>query len=160
MDAFCEYMVKRKIGIKEWLISALIIIIALVLIFLSLPWLFLGITAVFDAAVVYFSYVLISRFSVEYEYVLTNSELDIDKIYAKRKRDRVLSIDIKKFEICTPVGSQDAEADIVKDFSSRTGEGAYFALFNDDGKKVKIIFNPSRKMLDIMKMYSPEKINI
>lgn len=168
MDFFQEYIVKRKIGFKEWILSALIIIAAIVIIFISLWFMYLmpSLFAVLDAAVIYFAYVLISRFSIEYEYCLTNSDLDIDKIYAKRKRDRILSIDVKTIEVCAPVGTKEvlnlenSKVDALIDCSTKDISSAYYVIYNDDDKRVKFIFNPPLKMVEKMKLYAPSKIYI
>lgn len=165
MDFFQEYIVKRKIGVKEWILSILISIVAFVLVALSVPYLNWGFVAVLDAAVVYFSYVLISRFSVEFEYILTNSELDIDKIYARRKRDKMLTVDVRKLEICAPYGDEGkfsteimSNVEAIYDFSTRNYQDAYLAIYFEDGKKYGFLFNPSQKMIDSMKGISPEKV--
>ncbi|UKI37385.1 MAG: DUF6106 family protein [Clostridiales bacterium] len=41
-----------------------------------------------DAGVVYGAYILITHFNVEYEYILTNGDIDIDKIIAKKKEKK------------------------------------------------------------------------
>ena len=166
MDFFQEYIVKRKIGIKEWILSILISIVAFILVVLSLPYLNWGFVAVFDAVVVYFSYVLISRFSVEFEYILTNNELDIDKIYAKRKRDKMLTVDVRKLEICAPYKEEGKFTDDIMsnieatyDFSTKNYLDAYLAIYFNDGKKFGFLFNPSPKMIDSMKKISPNKVH-
>ena len=42
-------------------------------------------------------------FKVEYEYTLTNTTLDIDKILAKSERVRMLTFDVKEIELMTPM---------------------------------------------------------
>ena len=41
---------------------------------------------------------LITNRNLEYEYILTNSALDIDRIYAKRRRRRVINVDLSAIE--------------------------------------------------------------
>ena len=166
MDIFHEYLVERKLRVTDFFWSALICIAALVLIILSLPYLAFGITAVFDAAAVYFAYILISRFKVEYEYVLTNSSLDIDKIYAKRKRTRVCETDVKKFDVFAPVGDKEfaseenKRADVVVDCSTGYDKDAYYAIYYDNGKRIKLLFNPPSHMVESMAKFNPSKIRM
>lgn len=40
----------------------------------------------------YGGYILITNMSVEYEYIVTNGEMDIDKIIAKRRRKRLITV--------------------------------------------------------------------
>ncbi|MBE7054224.1 MAG: hypothetical protein E7391_08125 [Ruminococcaceae bacterium] len=159
MDFFHEYIVKRKVGIIEWLLSILIILAAFLIVGLTIRWAYIGIVAVFDAAVFYFAYVLISRFSIEYEYTLTNSELDIDKIYAKRKRTKILTLDVKEIEIMAPIGYEtEIKFDRVIDCSTKDLSNAYFCIYTDNGSRIKFIFNPPQKMIDSIKTFSPSKV--
>ena len=102
MDIFCEYIVKVKRSPLEILISVLGVFLAAILIFLSLGLLstaFSSFVLLIDAAIVYGVYILVTHFDVEYEYIFTNGDLDIDKIIAKRKRKRMFSLSVKEFEL-------------------------------------------------------------
>ena len=50
--------------------------------------------------------------------------------------------------------------DAVKDYSTRDLQDAYFAVYSDDGKRIKILFNLPEKIINSMKIYAPDKINI
>lgn len=51
---------------------------------------------------IYGAYWLISGMSIEYEYILTNGEIDVDKIIAQRKRKRLVTVSAKTFEAFGP----------------------------------------------------------
>ena len=162
MDVFCEYIVKVKKNPVELTISALGIILAVILLGFSLFFLFTPFSSfvlLMDAGVVYGAYILITHFNVEYEYILTNGDIDIDKIIAKRKRKRVLSFSTKEFEIVAPYKQGENYTNVL-DLGTRNYENAYYAVFSKDGQKKTLVFNPPQKMIEAMKTYSPRTVNL
>ena len=109
---------------------------------------------------------LFIRQNVEFEYALTNGEMDIDKIIARRARKRLLSIDCRRFEILAPVVSEFSaeinERNIVRrlDFSSSSqSEGRWFAIFMDqDNQRTILFFEPDQRMLDAFRTFIPRKV--
>ena len=105
MDNYAEQIVKRentssestkKIGI---IAAVIIICIILGLVFIFTIGTFISLIALILAAgAVYGSYILLEGLNVEYEYIMTNGELDVDKIIAKKKRKSLISIDLTKLE--------------------------------------------------------------
>lgn len=163
MDIFCEYIVKVKRSPMEILISVLGVFLAAILIFFSLGLLstaFSSFVLLIDAAIVYGVYILITHFDVEYEYIFTNGDLDIDKIIAKRKRKRMFSLSVKEFEVLEPVDKNKAYTNVL-DCSTRTNNAdAYYGIFSKDNKRQTLIFNPPQKMMENMKQYSPRTIHL
>lgn len=162
MDVFCEYIVKVKKNPVELTISALGIILAVILLGFSLFFLFTPFSSfvlLIDAGVVYGAYILITHFNVEYEYILTNGDIDIDKITAKRKRKRVLSFSTKEFEIVAPYKQGENYTNVL-DLGTRNYEDAYYAVFSKDGQKKTLVFNPPQKMIEAMKTYSPRTVHL
>lgn len=162
MDVFCEYIVKVKKNPAELTISALGIILAVILLGFSLFFLFTPFSSfvlLIDAGVVYGAYILITHFNVEYEYILTNGDIDIDKITAKRKRKRVLSFSTKEFEIVAPYKHGENYTNVL-DLGTRNYENAYYAVFSKDGQKKTLVFNPPQKMIEAMKTYSPRTVHL
>ena len=97
MDSYCEYIVKKKNGGKELAIQALIVVAALAVfaLFMVLGAVipnFSMITTLLAFGALYGGYRLITNMNVEYEYIVTNGEMDIDKIIAKRSRKRLLTV--------------------------------------------------------------------
>lgn len=162
MDVFCEYIVKVKKNPVELTISALGIILAVILLGFSLFFLFTPFSSfvlLIDAGVVYGAYILITHFNVEYEYILTNGDIDIDKIIAKRKRKRVLSFSTKEFEIVAPYKQGENYTNVL-DLGTRNYENAYYAVFSKDGQKKTLVFNPPQKMIEAMRTYSPRTVHL
>ncbi|MDF1616694.1 DUF6106 family protein [Petrocella sp. FN5] len=107
---------------------------------------------------------LFRRFNVEYEYIFTNGELDIDQIINKNRRKRLLSVHVDNFIIMVPISNKDYGKDVEKysklyDVSSGVlQENTYAAIFDKDSKKIKLIFEPNEKIFDAIRAYIPRKI--
>ena len=98
MDIFNEKIVKKRYDMQDLLIVVGLIVAAFFLIFLKV-FLNLGmLTPLLVIGIGYGLFYLISARHVEYEYSVTNGDLDVDKIIA-RKRIRLLSIEGKDLEI-------------------------------------------------------------
>ncbi len=84
-------------------------------------------------------------FGVEYEYIVTNNEMDIDKILGKRKRKRMITVDLSKatqFERMP--GADEKDADVTVYASTGMEEDAHVLICgHSDYGTVKIIFNPN-----------------
>lgn len=97
MDTYCEQLVKIKNGAKFYL--GVFGIWFAVLIISILSFLFLRMfAAVMIVAAGYGAYYLCGFLSVEYEYIITNGTMDIDIIYSKRSRKRLISFDLSNVE--------------------------------------------------------------
>lgn len=79
-------------------------------------------------AAVYGAWYFITAQNVEYEYSVTNSNITVDKVIAKRKRKRIVSFDIKKIE---EMGKFDD-----KDYEKRKYDKLMFASASDFGADV------------------------
>ena len=90
MDTFFEQIVTIRKTAKTWLALFGITLAALIL--ACLAFLFLGsFGLLIVAAIFYGAYRLYMFFFIEYEYIITNGSMDIDKIIAKNSRKRLLS---------------------------------------------------------------------
>ncbi len=101
MDTFFEQIVKIKLNKKaKGLIVAIVVadlLLAAGLLFLSMIFApSFGILIV--AGLIYGGYKLISQLSVEFEYIFTNGDLDVDKIVAKSSRKRMVSLKCSQVE--------------------------------------------------------------
>lgn len=101
MDTFYEQIIKIKLTGKAKLYIVAILVIDVILLagLLLLTMLFAPSFAVLVVAGVAFgTYKLISLLSVEFEYIFTNGDLDVDKITAKSSRKRMVSIKCNQVE--------------------------------------------------------------
>lgn len=169
MDIFVEYIVKRKKGKKEYVKIAAIIVAAIVLAMLT-PMLMLvpvvgSLSVLCTVAVIYGAYYLITNLNVEYEYILTNGELDVDTIINRRSRKRLITVQVKNFEFVAPTGTSEFKSEenanftrVIDASSANIEHKAYFAVFNKDGQRIKLVFEPTEKMLDVFETIVPRNV--
>jgi hypothetical protein len=152
-DVFKEQIVKRQATIKDTAIRVcmwvLVMLVGFFIIIAISPQI---------GVLVFFGLFIAARYlsgflSVEYEYVFTSGELDIDAIYDKARRKRVFSANIKQVELMAHIDDKNHEAAFstaqeTRDYSGGTpGPNTYAFLTNHEGKKIKVIIEPNDKML-------------
>jgi len=109
---------------------------------------------------------IFTRLNVDYEYVFVDGQIDFDRIIAKSKRKTILRVDMEQMEIVAPSGSHalDGYTHVqltTQDFSSGNKDRkTYIIIANVKERKCRIVFEPSEKMLDMMKQKSPRKISL
>ena len=101
MDTFVEQLVVKPMTpadqAKKFGLIAATGILCLGLAYLSVMVMPLILLVV--CAVAYGGYFLVTGMNVEYEYSVTNGELDVDKIIAKRKRKHMLTVRIADYHV-------------------------------------------------------------
>jgi hypothetical protein len=171
MDIFIEYLVKQKsntkIKLQKFLLIFGLIILSFVLFMLSSA--FQNIAFIFFlifAGAIYGTWYLFTSFKVEFEYIITNGEMDVDKIIAQRKRKRLTTLKFRDIEIMAPVCEarrRDFENPNVKtkiDASVSTEEkGAYFIIFNQAKQGLtRLIFTPDERIIKSAQSVAPRKV--
>ena len=105
MDSFFEQIVKKKKGAAEWAIITAVVLAAAVLLLLAL--MYLGSLIIIAAAgIIYGAWWLATTQNVEFEYCITNGDIDVDKIVARRKRTRLVSVSGRKIRALAPYDPQ------------------------------------------------------
>lgn len=160
MDIFVEKIVQKKKDIIDYLIIVVTIFLAtfiILTIFAAAGAAGGALAIVLGIAIGYLSYIIITGRNIEYEYALTNGELDIDKIIAQRKRKRIFSGNCREFEVMAKVSgdkysefSQGVMAKI-NAASSLKSEGVYFFVTQYKGKRVMVYFEPDSKIISLIK---------
>lgn len=149
MDTFFEQITAVKKSGKDIAAITGIWLLAFIICFLLV--LFMGYLGFFSflliAGALFGAFKLSCRFNVEYEYIVTNGTMDIDKIINKSSRKRVLSFELatvsrlEKFnqgllssvnskEIVTACNLNDPEAYLM--VSSTEGKGTSYLIFAPD----------------------------
>jgi len=99
MDTYSEQLVKKtptsSDGMKKIAVFGCGIALTAILVFLAFSVTTFILFAV--ALVIYGIYWLLTGMNIEYEYIVTNGSIDIDKIISQRKRVTLLSVDVKDF---------------------------------------------------------------
>lgn len=165
LDYFTEFIVKKKKDAKDITIIVLLLLAGLAFSYFAFPFvlllqpfgqiIFLAIAAAWWAIVV-----LIINRSIEYEYIVTNGEIDVDQITARRKRKRLITVPSREIELIAPVSEQPSvfEGKVIDASVGKNTENLYFLLTTKDGVKTKILFNPSPKMLKIFLKFRPQNV--
>lgn len=162
MDTFVEQIVAIKKTAKTWVLYFVIALFAILLMtfVFYIPYT-RGIFIPIDAAIVYGVFKLYAKMNIEYEYIITNSTMDIDKIIAKSSRKRVVSFDltaVQRIEKYTGVLPHDVENDCFY-ACNKTDENAYVLFYKNEGKPQKaFVFAPNEKMITGMKNFLPRHI--
>ena len=163
MDVFIEKLVKRQKTIVDILLIILIIAGTLLLSYLIMMFI-PQFAMILIIGLFYLAYVLISKLNIEYEYALTNGELDIDMIINQKQRKRLLSVNCKDFDVVAKVNSLQYTKEIKecknkKDYSSRSKNAeVWFISMIKDGQPTVILFEPMERMIDNFAIYIPRKV--
>ena len=178
MDVFVEHMVKHKKEGKDFacivgLIAAGVVVTLLVffamglLVFRGIN--IAGILLLVIAVAWYGVFLLVRMRNLEYEYILTNSDLDVDKVIAKNGRKHVEDIDLKEILLCanikdTNFAHEYNNTETITKVIDATGDQAngnvYFIDYHVEGGRRRLLFQPSKKMRDAMRTANPRNIHI
>lgn len=172
MDIFTEYIVKKKKEPADYIFAVGLIIAALLLTFIFLftivaKYLF-GMGLLLAVGAWWGAVYLIRMRSVEFEYILTNAELDVDKIMARRRRKRVISVNFKQIDVCARIHDPDFKHQyenkegltVLNLAGDLTAENVYFVDFSKDGTRKRILFQPNEKIIESVKKLNPRAINL
>lgn len=167
MDIFIEKLVTKKKTFADTLLTAAVILATILVVFacLSIPLLNqLNLGILLAAGFAYLGYRIVISRNIEYEYIVTNGDLDIDKIISKRKRKRIFSANCREFDIVSKVKSNSFSQSVqsiknrIDASSSIDSPDAYFITLNYKGEKTLVIFEPNERMLNNFKIYIPRKV--
>lgn len=120
----------------------------------------------FAAGAFYLAWRLSTRRNIEYEYAVTEGELDVDIIFARRSRKKMVSLKAKELESFGVMDnsnkSEYESGNIKKKFWACSGQSdstVYFCVFhlNNVGKSV-LFFEPNSEVYKAMRLYNPHKI--
>ncbi len=163
-ESYAEAGVKRNKTMKSYLIKSAIIFAIVAVFFVGT--LFLGSLATVIAGIMIVVCVyLFPRFNVEYEYIYCDGQIDFDRITGNAKRKNILRIDFDKVEMVAPVNSHALDNYrhmnlVTKDFSSLKADAKVYAIVcRGERDNLKILFEPSEKMLTCIKQKTPRKIS-
>ena len=167
-DVFIEYMVKQLRTPKQTLLKLLLIVGAIFFAIISLmfsgflgPFAFFG--PILAIAICYGAYYVISSMNVEFEYSITNGEMDVDKIIAQRRRRRLATIrwrDVETFGKYNHAEHADKEhANKIFACDTPYSEDVWYCVTRVPQKgQIFIVFNANEKMIEAIKKYLPKQI--
>lgn len=163
MDTFCEQLIpvrkdtKTKITYLGIWILAIIISLTLIL-FMVLG----GLSLLVAFAVIFGAYWLTSKLNVEFEYIITNGSMDIDKITNKSSRKRALTFDLKnvtRLEKYNPAAIHGINTKKIVFACNTDMEGVYFMAASRDTKDTAyLVFAPEDKIKSAINKFAPKFI--
>lgn len=162
---YAETSVKQKTTAKAICLKVLLIIGVIILLgigFLSRNSLLLMLSVGALVLLVWYW----PRFKVEWEYVFCDGQLDFDQILGGEKRKTILRIELDDADVIAPMSSHrmDGYRHLpVRDFSSLQPDAKPYGIaIKSEGKeeKVVLVFEPSKKMLDMISTKFPNKTEV
>ena len=167
MDVIVEYIVKRKNTGKDLALQILIAVgaVALFVLLLAAMTVFTSIMPILFALAcgsLYGGYYLFTSQNVEYEYIFVNGEMDIDKIIARRKRKRLVTVKARSFE---SFGIYKAAEHANVQYANRiyacgnmNDSGNFYAVMNHPKLgRTLLVFSPNDRILNALKTYIPRQ---
>ena len=103
MDSFYEHLIEMRRTKKDFILTVLIWAAAFALIYVAVLFALsnmalMGIVVLIAAGIFYGATALTKRFYVEYEAIVVNHDMDIDKIVARSSRKRIISVKLNDVE--------------------------------------------------------------
>lgn len=164
-DVFVEQLVKHKPRFRNIAIKVLAILFGLAITLTA--WLITPTYSyiLFTAAWI-LAYIIFKTQDYEFEYAFTNGDLDVDRIVAQRKRKRILSTNCQAIQLMAPCDEQHAHladnyvlARTVDYTSAKNAPGCWYFVFKGtSGAMVKVLFEPSARLLEAMKAALKDKV--
>lgn len=164
-----ECMVHRKntysgMIIRFIMIAVMVTSVLGMIVFLltSAPALLL-ISFLFFAVDLFLMIYMFPRFTVDWEYIFVDGQLDFDQILGGNARKNKDRIDFEKTEMVAPTGSYhlDGFRSVnmkTLDYSSLEGNNTYTIICHKGEQMVRILFEPDAAMVGLMKQKSPRKV--
>lgn len=150
MDHYNEQMIQKQTEPRDIMLRVLIAIgtalITAVCIFAMVMFGFLPLIVI-AAGAVYLAYLLFSGTFVEYEYIVTNNDFDVDKISGKRKRKRLITVKLNTVKQWGEYdGGEGADVSATVMATDATGYGAWYLIADHDKfGKIMVIFTPTEE---------------
>ena len=153
MDTYKEQIVKIKRTGSSFMLSTLVWFLALSI--TAVLIMFIPRLAVLIAALLFYGAIYVNqRFNIEYEYILTNGELDVDKILAQRSRSRLFTLKCADIEAVGQYKKGMKLGEQVYMCCNADDEDAFFLRARDKkGKPICVVIAPNEKMKDAIKPY-------
>jgi hypothetical protein len=165
MDTFFEQIIPIKKDGKTVGTVLGIWFLALVLCFIL--FLFSGyigsIFVLLIAGILYGAFKLTGLFNVEYEYIITNGTMDVDKIVNKQSRKRMLSFElsnVSRLEKYNPNCLNNIDLKKVVFACDTKDDNAYLMVAEKEGGKTSyLVFSPNDKIKSATLKYVPKFIS-
>lgn len=167
MDIFCETLVKRKLSEKDkqkvktyfaaLVSSSVLFIIVIPFVMMKNGIAYVStISMLFFGLIVFLIYRALKNMQLEFEYIIVNDTLDIDKIVAQKKRTREISIELKTIE---EIGIYDQNKFKGSSFNNTiraeknlsSNENFYIIVPHNNLGRTLVVFTPDKRMHEALK---------
>ncbi len=153
MDLFFEQIVTLKFGAKKivslialWM-ATLIVCLALIFVWMKILPILGIIVLLMLFGILFGTYKLSLKLFTEYEYIVTNDEIDFDKIIARNSRKRLITVDIREIK----------EYGKYNENINKHTDKTYFCA--DKEGDLKYIYTHHKRQGDVLIVFAPnEKI--
>lgn len=162
-ELYSEILVKREASSADTLKKVAIIVGIVLLVAAGIfitPMFLIGAVALGAGA-----YYIFPKFDVEYEYLVLNKELDVDAIYARKKRKNMGRYNLDSMDLMAPLNSHRMEYYngntrlTVKDYTSgKCDQNCYAMIIKSDHNTVKVLLELDRDTVENMKRTYPNKV--
>lgn len=165
MDTFFEQIIPVKKNGKAAAAIIGIWLAAFIVCFLLIMFMpFLGTFSLLLAAGALFgAYKLCTRFNLEYEYIVTNGTMDIDKIINKSSRKRILSFElatVSRIEKFNPAQLSGVNAKELFITCNQDDPAAYLMVSSTEGKGTSyLVFAPDERVRSAIVKFVPKFIS-
>ena len=155
MDTFVEQLVKKKKSAGQILAIVGVVLAAVLLLALSIlliAWV-RGFAAFIIVGIFYGAWYLLTAQNIEYEYCVTNGDIDIDRIVAQRKRRRIVSVSGKKIEsagryVPEKWAGRPMDRTVIAAPSDREDNLYYFTYHSKKRGHTLVVFQPDDRVKD------------
>lgn len=161
MDSYAEQIVKKSDGGSDNVRRTLCLVggvaAGLLIVIISMFFHLTLIGSILGVAAFYGGLYLGTNYDIEYEYLIVNGEFDIDKIMAKKRRKKMLTVNVGDFEDFGRYSNDMTEADdVTVIWAVGTCEencDTFYADFSHQTYgKCRLLFSPSVKVLRELKL--------
>lgn len=157
MDRFSEQLINKIPDGKDWFIRGLIIagemlvIAALVVVTLLFQFSILPLSL----ALLIGSFIgvkwLMERTMIEYEYIVTNDDLDIDKVIGRKSRKRLITVSLRTVKEMAEYTNNELRSDVTVIAHDNTGENLWYIISDDERYgALAVVFNPDKNTRENM----------
>ena len=147
MDIFTEQLAKRPLRKLDYMLFFVVVAIIILEIFFGVFFFRTGFFSLFIVAIsIYFGAKLVNSRFVEFEYIVTNGNITIDKIIAKKSRKNVFSFELSDVYEFVKYKKDTKLPDLKRMYDLQTTGDAWCACFSDrEFGRVGIVFSPTEK---------------
>ncbi|GFP74322.1 DUF6106 family protein [Clostridium fungisolvens] len=162
MDQFKEQLVRAQNVGKYKTVKILMYILGVLAVLSILTGNFmLGLLLAAIAGILFY----VKRFFyLEFEYVITNGEVDVDVIYETKTRKKKMSFNMKEVSLLAPYDSDAYKAlnnkpsKVITAIPDGNKDRAYVAVVTEGNDRAQLIFVPNQDFVNICFLFNPKVV--